>query len=722
MKRRSMALFLFTVLFLFMTIFLFSLLPAYGSPSKSTAYCTPNFSVAPLPNTQSGNLNSTGEVCFVVQNAGPLAFNCSNMQGRTVTVNGTPYAASSCDGSTGKSVTISNTNDGQYYFDVSAGGVSYASIAFWAGSGSGEPSDSGGADGTCTATLAAGQKWSDRYNLNVRVTGPNNWKVTMTYPNQEKMIATWNINARWPQSNVLVAKPNGNGNNWGVTIKPNGNWTWPTVKCEIDRSTPPSTLEPVHVQVRSMSISWPDEHPTTSVGVDAGYALTGGGGYAQYSGAGAFLTASKPEYDGWSWYWEASSQDVVETDSHMLTAYAVGLHLDGVNGKTLQNLMSLTSMAFPPVPGGSSNPAGALGIGTMTLGGGAYTETSGAGQLLTRTVADGSVWQVASKDHLVSSPGWIDAVTLTLNTTGIIERFGALEARQMKAETTTVASGVGTSIGYVTPGWSLASLGGEATTTSGPGRMLFRIGTDESARTVIVQSKDHLGASAGQTTASWNEVRRVPTSHGTCSQGPALASTMDACVANVCAADPHCCQTWWDGACVAKVTSICGRSCADDSCSIPTYNPDYWNDGGTAQDNNYCYNYAANKRTDTKAQPGRAAGVMCGSPHSGCSAEEAARLATADGFIPTTLQVGCADNRALVALFGREEGDFHWYRQDRDGTWSHKRGYDVAKNTDASGHLITDIENFDRGDYPILVGYFCVCSSSSEGQGHENIE
>ncbi|GAA0406367.1 polysaccharide deacetylase family protein [Microbispora corallina] len=85
--------------------------------------------------------------------------------------------------------------------------------------------------GGCTATLSAGQQWSDRYNLNVSVSGSSNWTVTMNVPSPEKIIATWNTSATWPSSQVMVAKPNGNGNTFGVTIQTNGTWTWPSVSC-----------------------------------------------------------------------------------------------------------------------------------------------------------------------------------------------------------------------------------------------------------------------------------------------------------------------------------------------------------------------------------------------------------------------------------------------------------------------------------------------------------
>ncbi|MER5479510.1 polysaccharide deacetylase family protein [Streptomyces sp. NPDC002734] len=104
------------------------------------------------------------------------------------------------------------------------------------GSGGGTTPPPGGGttpppSGSCTATLSAGSSWSDRYNLNVAVSGSNTWKVTVRVPSPQRVATTWNVNATYPDAQTLVATPNGSGNNWGMTIMKNGSSTWPTVSC-----------------------------------------------------------------------------------------------------------------------------------------------------------------------------------------------------------------------------------------------------------------------------------------------------------------------------------------------------------------------------------------------------------------------------------------------------------------------------------------------------------
>lgn len=152
-------------------------------------------------------------------------------------------------------------------------------------------------------------------------------------------------------------------------------------------------------------------------------------------------------------------------------------------------------------------------------------------------------------------------------------------------------------------------------------------------------------------------------------------------------------------------------------CGKPTFTPGFWNDGGQVQFHNNCYNYSNNHRTDTFAQPGRRAGAMYASLT--CAAVLAA--AGADGIPRLPASGACGGGRDKIALVVAPGWDYHWYRQDQNGMWTHKPGGTQATSLDNSSNPISNPETANRGPYTDFCGYFCSCSSATEGSGHENI-
>lgn len=130
----------------------------------------------------------------------------------------------------------------------------------------------------------------------------------------------------------------------------------------------------------------------------------------------------------------------------------------------------------------------------------------------------------------------------------------------------------------------------------------------------------------------------------------------------------------------------------------PLYEPNWWNDP-SRQPHNNCYNYGTNYRTDTFAQPGRAAGAQYASIACG----DVTPAAVLDGLIDNpNADNKCPKEGHLVALVSAPPPgftDYHWFRKGRNGRWTHKPGPGAATNLDNSANLITDPRTADRGEY-----------------------
>jgi hypothetical protein len=134
----------------------------------------------------------------------------------------------------------------------------------------------------------------------------------------------------------------------------------------------------------------------------------------------------------------------------------------------------------------------------------------------------------------------------------------------------------------------------------------------------------------------------------------------------------------------------------------PVYNPAIWNTP-TVQPHNNCYNYANNQITNTFAQPGRATGHPAA--NMSCGAVQPA--AQSDGLHPVPNFSGnlAPGHGWYVALVIWPNADYHWYRQDKVGCWSHKPGGTAARNVDNAGHAITDPKTCNRGPYTNFCTY-----------------
>lgn len=134
--------------------------------------------------------------------------------------------------------------------------------------------------------------------------------------------------------------------------------------------------------------------------------------------------------------------------------------------------------------------------------------------------------------------------------------------------------------------------------------------------------------------------------------------------------------------------------------SETTYEPLKWNSNIFVRRWNNCYNYENDIITNTFAQPGRANNYRI-QTMDGPSVQFGAEL---DGLIRIEAPTSCVPepNGNLVALVIWPGNDYHFFRLDENGLFSHKPGRTDARNIDNSGQLISDPRTADRGPYTVF--------------------
>jgi RHS repeat-associated protein len=170
------------------------------------------------------------------------------------------------------------------------------------------------------------------------------------------------------------------------------------------------------------------------------------------------------------------------------------------------------------------------------------------------------------------------------------------------------------------------------------------------------------------------------------------------------------------------------------------YTPSSWNDNGSIQHSTNCYAYAFDLKgkpvkgapsgytssfpthwaydptsTGFAVQPGDFSGQVLASDFSNIVTVVKADITAAGGtFNSIGKNDKCRPGTYKVALVmapptSTKPRDYHWYRQNPDGTWSHKPGATEVTNIDASNHTIKDPETADRNgsyNYSVFIGFF----------------
>lgn len=164
----------------------------------------------------------------------------------------------------------------------------------------------------------------------------------------------------------------------------------------------------------------------------------------------------------------------------------------------------------------------------------------------------------------------------------------------------------------------------------------------------------------------------------------------------------------------------------------PTFEPNRWNDAKELRETHNCFAYAMNVHDPKQVeackkdvncnvpfhQPGSASGYprFTNTAQKTCPNMIARLLGDNPSLRMTTFTDKCPPHTSKIALVVDPKEDYHFYRQDSDGMWSHKPGGMPVTNKDASSRPIYDPELANRNyntegsrlNYTTSCGFLCV--------------
>jgi len=144
------------------------------------------------------------------------------------------------------------------------------------------------------------------------------------------------------------------------------------------------------------------------------------------------------------------------------------------------------------------------------------------------------------------------------------------------------------------------------------------------------------------------------------------------------------------------------------------WNPQKWN---VNTQNNNCYVYALNNHNSkytSKQHPNDEVNVYTCNNIVGAMKREGIEM------YPTTFEEKCIPNyrKIYIAISDNPKKDFHYYRQECDGMWSHKRGVNPPTRHDANGQYIFNprqiSKNYNILNYNVDCGFHCIHVNSEK--------